>query len=57
MSKQCAEHKNELPCRLCGNAVMEAIVPARILRANWQADCPQCVGSKFTCDKHFKPRT
>lgn len=20
---------------------------------NWQADCPQCVASKFTCDKHF----
>lgn len=22
---------------------------------NWQKDCPQCVGSKFTCDKHYKP--
>lgn len=21
---------------------------------NWQADCPQCVASKFTCDKHYR---
>lgn len=21
----------------------------------WQSDCPQCVGSKFTCDKHYQP--
>lgn len=21
--------------------------------AGWRADCPQCVGSKFTCDAHF----
>ncbi len=20
---------------------------------NWRADCPKCVGSKFTCDEHF----
>ena len=20
---------------------------------NWQADCPKCVASKFTCDEHF----
>lgn len=23
------------------------------LNQNWQADCPKCVASKFTCDEHF----
>jgi RecJ-like exonuclease len=23
--------------------------------ANWQADCPKCVASKFTCDEHYRP--
>lgn len=23
-------------------------------RSNWQADCPRCVGSKFTCDEHYQ---
>lgn len=23
------------------------------MNANWQADCPQCVASKFTCDAHY----
>lgn len=27
------------------------------MRPNWQADCPQCVASKFTCDKHYRPET
>ena len=22
--------------------------------AGWRADCPQCVGSKFTCDEHYQ---
>lgn len=22
-------------------------------RKNWQADCPLCAASKFTCDNHF----
>lgn len=26
------------------------------LRPNWQADCPQCVASKLTCDKHYQPQ-
>lgn len=21
----------------------------------WQADCPKCVASKFTCDEHHQP--
>lgn len=21
---------------------------------NWQADCPKCVASKFTCDEHYR---
>ncbi len=23
--------------------------------SGWQADCPRCVASKFTCDKHYRP--
>lgn len=23
------------------------------MNANWQADCPKCVASKFTCDAHY----
>ena len=23
------------------------------IRRNWQADCPKCVASKFTCDEHY----
>ena len=26
------------------------------LRPNWQSDCQKCVGSKFTCDKHYLAR-
>ena len=26
-----------------------------MMRANWQADCPKCVASKFTCDDHHQP--
>ena len=25
--------------------------------AGWRADCPKCVGSKFTCDEHFATPT
>jgi len=25
------------------------------MRPNWQADCPRCVASKFTCDEHYRP--
>ena len=24
------------------------------MNANWQADCPKCVASKFTCDDHHR---
>lgn len=23
--------------------------------SGWQADCPKCVASKFTCDDHYAP--
>ena len=25
------------------------------MRPNWQANCPRCVASKFTCDEHYRP--
>lgn len=25
-----------------------------MIRPNWQADCPKCVASKFTCDEHYR---
>lgn len=25
-----------------------------MISPNWQADCPQCVASKFTCDEHYR---
>ena len=26
-----------------------------MMSANWKADCPKCVASKFTCDDHYRP--
>lgn len=25
-----------------------------MIRPNWQANCPKCVASKFTCDDHYR---
>ncbi len=34
---------------------MVGVLDMNIRGEGWQADCPQCVASKFTCDKHYRP--